>query len=118
MDSSTRLAARLSDCSSVCSVRRPALSSSIGRPDIDPDVSNNSKHGQRCSGLSIKSPKPASKPIWEKSSDIGGPLWVERSTNAWPADPSKLTEARPLGVAETEVCGAQSCDGIALAVES
>ncbi len=55
---STRLEARLSAFNSVWNAARPALSSSIGRPLMEPEVSKSSRQAQRGSGLSINSLAP------------------------------------------------------------
>ena len=58
MPTSTRLAAIGSAISSSLNVMRPAFSSLIGFPLIEPDVSSSSRQGQRGSGLSANSETP------------------------------------------------------------
>src|SRR5262245_66518529 len=52
---STRFAARASPISSSLKSVRPALSSEIGRPAIEPELSRSRRQGQRGSGLSANS---------------------------------------------------------------
>ncbi len=59
---STRFDASSSAISSSRKALRPAFSSVIGSPDIDPDTSSSSRHGHRGSGLSAKSSVP--KGFW------------------------------------------------------
>src|SRR5215475_4763784 len=55
MPTSTRFAARASPTSSSLKSVRPALSSEIGRPAIEPELSRSRRQGQRGSGLSANS---------------------------------------------------------------
>src|SRR5215475_5622382 len=55
MPTSTRFAARASPTSSSFKSVRPALSSEIGRPAIEPELSRSRRQGQRGSGLSANS---------------------------------------------------------------
>src|SRR5215470_14806515 len=52
---STRFAASASPTSSSLKIVRPALSSEIGRPAIELELSRSRRHGQRGSGLSANS---------------------------------------------------------------
>ncbi len=54
MATSTRWEAIESELSSSWNTRSPALSSAMGLPFIDPDVSSSRRHGHRGSGFSIK----------------------------------------------------------------
>lgn len=71
---STRFAATESAINSSFNAIKPALSSLIGRPCIDPDVSSNKRHGHRGSGLSAK---PAASKGTCSNSVIGIPHVVE-----------------------------------------
>src|SRR5262245_24319475 len=55
MPTSTRFAANASPTSSSLKSVRPALSSEIGRPAIEPELSRSRRQGQRGSGLSANS---------------------------------------------------------------
>src|SRR5262249_32245696 len=59
---STRLDAKASPESSFWSCFRPVLSSAMGRPDMEPETSSTSTHGQRGSGLSTK--ETSAKGTW------------------------------------------------------